>query len=262
MIHLLRSELVKITSTKMWWIMFVVGAALTALGTASLLWASGMTDPSTGEPLPGVPALSDPGAMRNLLATMGSAQVVALILGILGFTAEYRHGTITDTFLTEPRRGLLITAKALAYALTGVLLAVVTSAVSLALILVMLPSREHAAIEANDVLLVFAAVVLTYVLYAILGVALGALVTNQIAAIVIAVLWVLLIESLIVTIWPDVGKWLPGGAASGVMNMQATSVTGVGTDLLPLPLAVAVLLGYAVVFSAAAALTTLRRDIT
>ena len=210
----------------------------------------------------GIPQLTDPDAMRGLLGTMGSAQVVALILGILGFTAEYRHGTVTDTFLAEPRRGRLIIAKAVAHALIAVLLAIVTSAVSLVLILVMLPSRAHSPIEPSAVLGVFGAVVLTYVLYAILGVALGALVTNQIAAIVIAVLWVMLVESLIVAIWPDVGKWLPGGAASGVMDIQATSMTGVGTDLLPVPVAVVVLLAYAVVFSAGAALTTLRRDIT
>jgi hypothetical protein len=259
MIRLIASEWIKATTTKMWWILFIFGALLTFLSTGGQLLVTGVTD-ATGETIPGT-ALTDPSVMRALLATMASALMIALILGILGFTGEYRHMTITDTFLTEPRRGILIAAKSIVYAGLGVVLAAVTCAVALLLILAALPRQEHAPLTVSMVVEVAAGVVLCYALYAILGLALGALITNQIVAIVLALLWVLLIEPILTLIWPHIAQWLPGGAASGVLDTQAQTIDGF-TDLLPVWLAALVLLGYALVFSVGAAATTLRRDIT
>jgi ABC-2 type transport system permease protein len=258
MIRLITSEWIKATSTKMWWILFIFGALLTVLSTGGQLLLVGVTEVA-GEEIQEM-GFTDEGMMRGLLATMGSAQLIALILGILGFTGEYRHMTITDTFLTEPRRSVLIAAKALVYAALGVLLALVTCAVALLLILVSLGTLP-APPTVSMVVEVGAGVLLSYALYAILGVAIGALVTNQIAALVLALLWVLLIEPILTLIWPHIGQWLPGGAASGILNAQVQTIDGF-TDLLPVWLATLVLLGYAVAFSLAAGLTTLRRDIT
>jgi hypothetical protein len=82
-----------------------------------------------------------------------------------------------------------------------------------------------------------------------------------VAAIVLALVWVLLVESLIVAFLPAVGRWLPGGAASAVL--QAGVGGGGGpAQLLPVWGGALVMLGYAVVLAWLAALTTLRRDIT
>lgn len=258
MIHLITSEWIKATSTKMWWILFIFGALLTFLSTGGQVLLAGMTEVA-GEEFAEF-GMTDESMMRGVLATMGSAQLVALILGILGFTGEYRHMTITDTFLTEPRRGFLIAAKVLVYAAIGLLLALCTCVVALLLILAALPSFQTP-LTVSMVVEVAAGVLLSYALYAVLGVAIGALITNQIAAIVLALLWVMLIEPILNLVWPHVGQWLPGGAASGILNAQVQTIDGF-TDLLPVWLATLVLLGYAAVFSVVAALTTLRRDIT
>jgi ABC-2 type transport system permease protein len=256
--RLIRSEWIKATSTKMWWILSIVAVALTVLSSLPILLVSGMDTGGSGGTEVVTPPLTDDYTMRSLWATMGSASIIALILGILSFTGEYRHETITDTFLTEPRRGHLIAAKALVHALLGALLAVVTCLTAAAIILSLLPGREHAPYDWGAIGQVAAGVVLCYACYAVLGVAVGALITNQIAAIVLALLWVMLIEALIVAFKPEIGKWLPGGAASGILGGQSLD----GTDLLPAWLGALVLIGYSVVFAAAAALTTLRRDIT
>lgn len=261
MIRQAASEWVKQRSTRMWWVLFIVAAALTALSMVSLILVSGITDPNTGTAIPGT-ALTDPAVMRTVLAGMGSAQLIALLLGVVAFTGEFRHQTITDTFLVEPRRGLVIAAKAVVNAGFGVLLAVWTGLVGLAILAALLPARDHAPVTAGAVLQVLAGVALSYALYAVLGVAVGALLTNQIVAIVVALLWVMLVESLVVSLWPWLGKWLPGGAATAVLNAPAPSLDGSTADLLPIGAAIAVLLGYTVAFALAATATTLRRDIT
>ena len=136
MIGLVRSECIKVTSTKYWWIMILIGMALTALATLPILLLGSLAE---GE---GVPELdfSNPLLMGQLWSGMGSATVIALIIGILSFTGEYRHGTITDTFLTEPRRGRVIAAKAAVNAVLGVALAVMTAVTVVLLALWLLPT--------------------------------------------------------------------------------------------------------------------------
>ncbi|MFN8126622.1 MAG: ABC transporter permease [Candidatus Nanopelagicales bacterium] len=256
MTGLLRSEWIKTTSTKGWWILFVIGILLTVLSVLPVLLLSELSSDLGSAPIEGV-GLADPMVMQMMWGTMGSAQLIALIIGILSFTGEYRHGTITDTFLTEPRRERVIMAKAGVSAVMAVILAAITSVTVIVLAVLLLPG-DHAPIDWPYVVRVAASVALAYALYAVLGVALGALITNQVVAIVLALLWVLMIESLIVGLKPEVGKWLPGGASQSILS----GMTATGDELLPPALGVVVLIGYTVVFAALAARTTLRRDIT
>ncbi len=99
---------------------------------------------------------------------------------------------------------------------------------------------------------------LGYAIYAAVGVCVGALVRNQIAAVVGALLWTVLAESLTVALLPQVGRWLPGGALAGVL--QSTPVRG-GT-YLPVWAGALLLTAYGVAFALLAAATTLRRDVT
>ena len=90
------------------------------------------------------------------------------------------------------------------------------------------------------------------------GVAFGALVTNQVVAVVLALLWVLLIESLVVSLKARGRQVAAGWCQSVDPGRRQPDRRGA----LPPGLAVVVLLGYTVVFAALAARTTLRRDIT
>lgn len=252
MIGLVRSEWIKVFSTKVWWILLLIGVALTTLGSLPLLL---LTKVAESEDIPELDA-ADPELLRQVWSSMGSAAVIALIIGILGFTGEYRHETITGTFLTEPRRGRIVAAKAVISAILGVMLALL-SAVTVVLLALWLLPAGHAPIDWGYIASIALATMLTYALYAILGVSVGALITNQVAAIVLGLLWVLLLESLIGALRPEVAKWLPGGAAQSILGGGMP-----GVDLLAPAAAVAVLLAYTVALGAIAASTTLRRDIT
>ena len=77
---------------------------------------------------PGIPPVGDASSTRQLaFAVAANATVLLLILGIIGMTQEYRHRTATPTFLTEPRRGRVVVAKLLAYALVAVPFALVVA---------------------------------------------------------------------------------------------------------------------------------------
>ncbi|MEO3868125.1 hypothetical protein ABGB18_04755 [Nonomuraea sp. B12E4] len=100
-------------------------------------------------------------------------------------------------------------------------------------------------------------------LYTLFGFGVGALIKNQVGAIVAVIVWVLLVESLVNAIpaLQPVGRWTPAGAAAAVTNSGA----GLGVDLsylLPAWAGALVLLAYALLFAALAWSTTLRRDIT
>ena len=118
--------------------------------------------------------------------------------------------------------------------------------------------REHATVSVGTILQVQGGAVLGYAIYAAVGVCVGALVRNQVAAVVGALLWSVLAESLTVALLPQVGRWLPGGALAGVL--QSTPLRG-GT-YLPFWAATLLLAGYGAVFALLAARTTLRRDVT
>ncbi|TAK70769.1 MAG: ABC transporter permease [Actinomycetota bacterium] len=247
---LIRAEWLKITTTRM-----VVGMTITAL----LLTAFAVVVTILTVGLEGVPPLTNPATIRNVFASgVGGGSIIVLILGILGMTGEIRHQTITSTFLAAPRRGRVVGAKMTSYALVGAIIALLCSALTIVLALALLPLKEHLPIPWGEVGQIVGGAVLCYAIYAILGVAVGSLVRNQVAAIIGTIAWVLVAEQLLIGLLPAVGKWLPGGAAAGVLQASPD----VSVTLLPVWLGALVLLGYGVVLGLLAARTTLRADVT
>lgn len=260
MIALLRSEWHKVTTTKMWWILLLSAAAFTLLQTVvPFLLANEIAD-QTGR-LP----FADAADVSNAIGSGGAAAVFVLILGILGMTTEYRHMTITPTFLTNPRRERVLVAKGMLYAVIGAVFGVVMFALALATTAVGLSllSNEHAGIDTSTATQILGGTMLGFAIFAIVGVSLGGLIRNQIAAIVIALAWMMLVEPLlsVVPFLDEVVKWLPANALNA--TLQITNTSGFGsTDVLSVGVGALVLLGYGLVFGAVASLTTLRRDIT
>jgi len=252
-VNALRSEWWKLRTARMT-VGLAIAAILFTVVNAGVLVALAGVD-LEGQDLP---ALTDPDALRALYGVAGQASVFTLVLGLLSMTSEYRHQTITATLLATPRRGRLVAAKMGAASVAAAIIAALCVAASLVVLLVGTALRDTAPLDWPVIAATAGGILLGLAVYAVLGVGFGSLVRNQIAAITAALLWVLLIESLVVSFWPEVGKWLPAGALAGVL--QAESFSGVAY-LAPLPAAL-LLLAYAVGFGLIAVRTTLRRDIT
>jgi ABC-type transport system involved in multi-copper enzyme maturation permease subunit len=259
---LLRSELTKIRSTRLWWGLLIGVVGYVAL-QAGVTAAFAGVDPGAGQPTS--PDLDTPEALRGVYASAAftGAYIFALVLGVTGMTGEYRYQTATPTFLATPRRARVVVAKAAAHGLVGCVYGVVGLLTAFvaggAVVLV----RGHDLGLATPGLPRAAALaVLAVALWGLVGIGIGTLIRNQVAAILVAVAVTFLVEPL-ATIGldaadlDDVGKFLPSTASSAM-----TSPPTLGIDLLPWWGGALVLTAYAVAFAALGVLLSVRRDVS
>jgi ABC-2 type transport system permease protein len=250
MTRLLRAELTKLRTTRV-----VCGLATGIAGFAALTAIAGVT--SAGGP--GNLPLSA-GSLSYLVYLVHGPQSmlsgVALLLGILIMAGEFRHKTITQTVLATPDRGRVVAAKLLAAMVVGVTLAVVAVVAVLGVALPWLAAQHVPLGLDRDLGLAVVGLVVSAGLYGPLGVAIGALVRNQLAALVGAIAWMLVIEGLLLDLLhaPTLGRWLPGGAATALVSPGGEQLPMWGGGLL--------LATYAVVLAAIATRFVIRRDIT
>ena len=103
-------------------------------------------------------------------------------------------------------------------------------------------SRDGNVTAAAPLWQVVGAVFVVMAAYSVIGVAVGALVRNQIAAVVGVLVWMLAAEQLLITTVPAFGRWTPGGATYGLLQLgPAISADG---KLLAAPIGGLIRLGY------------------
>ena len=187
------------------------------------------------------------------------AALFASLLGAMSITAEIRHGTIRPTFLATPRRGRVITAKLIAGALTGVAIGLLAEGLTAAIEAAGLAARGiHIQLTAGDYLQLFAGGAAAGALFAAIGVGLGAIVRQQVGAIVALCVWLLLIETTLIGNIPSAGKYAPGAAAGAIAGAIQTQTPA---KLVAPALGLLLLAAYAAFAAGAGALLTNRRDV-
>ena len=87
----------------------------------------------------------------NIFSVLDNSRLLALVLGVLIITGEYRHKTVTPTFLAEPRRGRVVIAKLGVAFGGGIALGVLTMVVGLLLGLVLVAAKVHSCVTAAGV---------------------------------------------------------------------------------------------------------------
>ena len=252
MTALVRAELLKLRTVRLPLWLLVTTLALVALSVAATVLPAG----ADGAPL----ALEDPQLLARGVASASGGTLVLLVLGILLLTQEFRFGTATPSFLVSPRRWRVVVAKLAAVSLTGLLFAVLSVVFALAVSAAVLVARGDPLNLDRTVVEVLLGVGLCLLLYGPIGVGVGALIRNQIAAVVAALVWTFVVEQLLVTFLPEVGKWTPGGASTAVLQLGDLATTR--GDLLPVWAGALLLVLYAVVLSVVGARLTISRDLT
>jgi ABC-type transport system involved in multi-copper enzyme maturation permease subunit len=240
----LSSELLKLRTTRTLGLLLLAATGLTVLGVI----VEGIS--ST------VVELSREDQQQTLLGAGSSGAVLfATFAGLLAVTSEFRYGTIRPTLLVQPRRRVVLAAKLAAAALVGVLLAVACLALSLGTGLAILAVRGvDLAPAGGDLLSLVAGTIAAAILSALLGVAIGALIRNQVGAVLAVVAYAFLVDATLFAAAPGVGRYLPGKAGDALAGQSVE-------HLLSPASGAAVLAAWTVVFVAAATARSDRSDI-
>jgi hypothetical protein len=259
----LKSELLKLKTARANVVIVLVAAGLAAFAAAVFVIRA--AHPGQFAPR-GVDLLPAPGSKdwaSLLLSLGGSGEDFALVVGILLVTAEYRHGTITSTLMTQPRRRIVAAAKLTSGLIAG---AVVAAGAIVAVMVVGGIAAANAgsvSIFAGQAPHVLPGVFEATALYGIYGVGVGSLLRNQIAALVGSLAFVAIGESILDALYPSVGRWLPAGAASSVDHSgKILNGSSLSLHLLPRWEGALVLVGYGVALAIAGVVVSHRADVT
>lgn len=245
MAALVRTELLALRSVRTPWFLVAATVLVTAVTAVMHVVDAGKK---------GAPSIGTSDAMLAVLDAAGQGSYVALLLGVLAVTTEFRHDTATALFLQVPRRIRVMAAKAATVVLLGSALAVVDLAVALA---VGLPTGAVPPWLLNgDIGLHVVGQALVYPLYALLGVGIGALFIYQPLAVVLPLAWLLRVEDLVLHELPH--------AAHRWSLVNVTAALSYASDEVVLPLLVGgpALLGYALLLFSLGSVRVVRRDIT
>lgn len=243
----IRSELLKLRTTRTF-----LGIVIATLGLIALIvGVSAAAAPYESGDLPGV----------DLLDAASLAQPFALVLGVLAVSTEFRHGTITPTLLATPDRVRLMVAKLTAHGAAGVVFGVVAYGLAALLLASILPLRDISPkLPFGDGLEMAVGGIAGIALLAMVGVGVGALIRNQVGAVIGALAWLFMIEPLLTAI-PTVGRWVEGYGIGAAMGAVGDSTLDTGDKLGQFTGGLA-LLAYAVVFAVAGAILLRRRDVS
>ena len=241
----IRAELHKLATTRSARIAAVVALAMAPILTVVNTYTAGTN---------GQPSLATSAGLHHVLNSGVLVAMIMLGLGIVSVGAEYRYGTIGPTFLSEPRRLRVLLAKTVTLGAVGGLLAAVSFALA---VVAAVPSLaiHHIHRLPADAPLMLAGAVVEGILFAVIGVGLGAITRSTVAAIVAAVVWVGVVEAVVLrAVAPSFAKWLPSGTA------MALDRTTDARDLLQPVVALVVLVAYAAAVTALGARALTTRD--
>lgn len=253
----------------MWWLL-----GLTMIGYVAFLGAV-MAFTLTGDPaaMTGGSADSAPLSGRTVAQTVYTlgvtlGYVFPLVIGALSVSGEFRHQTITPTFLAEPRRGVVLLAKLVVGLALGVMYGVLGTLGSLLGGLpFLLTTGDGAFLGDRDVVEALLFSVVALAIWCVIGVGLGTLLPNQVAAIVVILAFTQFVEPILrlglgaVDAVAGIQKFLPGAAAEALAGSSLYSATGM-LGLLGRWEGALVLLAYAAGFAVLGRYTTMRRDIS
>lgn len=232
---LLKSEWVKLWTTRTTWTMLGIGLLLEALfaGLFTGLVSAGELD-----------------SMEEIATGTGLLMVLMLVLGVLVITTEFRHGTASSTFLASPKRYPALLAKLGIALLVGTLAGLAFFAVNGGLAIPLFEGRTGGLPSTGDLAAVYGGVIVSFALLCAFGFGIGAIVRNQVGAIIAAIAFFFILSSLPELLPGSIGEYFPAqalGALHGweegdgtlsqvggglVLAAWAAALTAIGTALI------------------------------
>ncbi|MFD5625512.1 ABC transporter permease [Streptomyces sp. NPDC127072] len=156
---------------------------------------------------------------------LSALPILLLLWGFVGTAGEYRHRTAAPSALVGRRhRGVVLSARIAAYALTGLLLGTLTTMVSVGLALPLLSDHPGPDLTRGDVGAVVAGNLVAFVLSAVMGAALGALIRIPVLGVVVLLIVNFAVIPLLSDVWEAGINLTPFGAA-GILSRMTHHTT-------------------------------------
>jgi len=193
-VNLLRSEWLKLFTTRTTWVMLGIGLLCEALFAGLLV---------------GLASFSDIGEIDEVITGLGLLMTLMLVLGVLVITTEFRHGTASSTFLVAPMRWPVMGAKLGACVLVGVLAGLAFVVVNGGLALPIYSGRGGTLPPTSDLVKVYAGVIASFALLAVFGLGIGAIIRNQVGAIIAAIAVFFVVSGLPELLPGTIGEYFP-----------------------------------------------------
>jgi ABC-2 type transport system permease protein len=268
------AEFRKVFTTRMWWVLALVLVAYVAMMSggfgAFLGWTVQNPEVAaqTGNATPLPAGLELAPLLYSFATSIG--YVFPVLLGALAVTTEFRHRTLTTTFLAEPHRTTVLGGKFASQLVMGAVLGVIGFATSVGTGAAALAAFDlETGLDSSDTWALVGRGILAMALWGAIGVGLGALVPNQVAAIVIVIAFTQFVEPVLRLVaslnevTADLGRYLPGAASDALVGASIYSVMGgaAGAQLEWWGGGL-VLLGYALVLLLIGHIASWSRDVT
>lgn len=268
----IKSEVRKIFTTRAWWgtaLGMVILAFLLAMAAGSLVNLGANGDEGFSSSPQSAMAIYNAG----LLGNFGSLTALfPLALGVLLITTEYRHKTVTATYLATPRRTTVATAKVIAVLVVGLIYGVIHAIASIAGGAFSLTVFKHVDLflSNGDVWASIGRGVLATAIWMLIGFGFGMLVRNQMVAILCAVAFGFLGQLLLNIVfallkWWAAMKWIPGNLTTSMLvtsDPTAKPSANDNTQYFSWWVSALLLVLYALVLAGLGSVLAARRDVT
>lgn len=215
--NLLRSEALKLRTVRTTWVMLGIGLLVEALFAGLYV---------------GLVNLDDIGEIDEVMTGTGLLMLMLLVLGVLAITTEFRHGTVSTTFLAEPRRYPVMVAKLGSVILIGVLAGLAYVVVNGGLALPLFESREGSLPGSGEIVSVYAGVVASFALLATFGLGVGAIIRNQVGAIIAAFAFFFVLSTLPELLPGNIGDYFPAQAVGSLHGLEEGELSQVAGGLV------------------------------
>lgn len=159
---------------------------------------------------------------NSFMASTWLTTVMAVIVGILMYTSEVQHGTISHAIAAQPARWVNVAAKVtvatgfgLAMGVVGIIAGFASAAAS------GMPTGDTSGLAADAAW----GLVLTS-LAAVMGVGIGMIIRHSSAAVSTALVWTFVLENLVRNMAPaKLSRFLPFSAANGLLSIRSAGDT-------------------------------------
>ena len=247
MTDLLRSEWFKLRTLRLNYVLVIIGLAFVVVITGLVgIFAEVRDFRGNGS--------ADVAEIVGVSAIL--AGLLMSVIGVLAISSEFGHGTIRPTLVATPSRPKVFVAKAIVLTVLAFVSGLVIGIVGYLVGFVLLSARGAEGLSLFDsdgtVTILLIGLPILFVLLTLFGYGLGLLIRNSPAAVTLAILWPILIETIIGTALAiggvdEPGKFLPYQSALALVSSSSEgfSYGRVGGGLF-FGIVVAVLVGAAI----------------